>query len=115
MVTGVGAKYSLTGAIFALTLDAGVATDATRDMAGTVLLSSVNTAGFGRIQSHPRSSLLWGNGRSRAQRFKPRWGHGRSRAQRYSPRWGNGRNRAQWERKVLCVTLDDSSRDIDTL
>ena len=37
-----------------------------RSSACTVLLSSMNTAGFGKIQSHPRSSPLWGNGRSRA-------------------------------------------------
>ena len=65
----------------------------------------MNTACFGRIQSHPRSSLLWSTGNSRAQRFSPRWGDGRSRAQWFKPRWCEGRSRAQWERKVFCVTL----------
>ena len=44
-------------------------------------LSSVKTAGPGKIQSYLRSSPRWGNGRSRAQRFSPHWGNGRSRAQ----------------------------------
>ena len=45
-----------------------------------IFLSSVNTAGLCKIQSHRRSSPRWGNGRSRAQRFSPRWCNGRSRA-----------------------------------
>ena len=52
-------------------------------------LSSVNKAGFGKTQSHPRSS--------------PRWGNGRSRAQRFSSRWGNDRSRAQWEKNLTCL------------
>ena len=35
-----------------------------------------------KIQSQPRSSPKWRNGRSRAQRFSPLWGNGRSRAQK---------------------------------
>ena len=46
-------------------------------------------------------SLLWQHLESCL--VSPLWGNGRSRAQRYSPGWGNGRSRAQWEKNLTCL------------
>ena len=81
MVAGTGAKYSFTGAVFALrpalpscTPPLTLAPRTLKELVPHVIrlalsLSSVNTAGSGKIQSHPKSSPLWGNGRSRALKF----------------------------------------------
>ena len=56
--------------------------------------SSVNTAGSGKIKTHPKFILLWGNGRSRAQRIN----HARVivvTTPRGSSTLGNGRGRAR--------------------
>ena len=33
------------------------------------------------------------------------WGNGRSRAQRFIPHWSNGRSRAQWEKNLTCLAF----------
>ena len=133
-IAGTGAKYSFAGAIFALrpalpscTPPLTLGPRTLKELVPHVIrlalsLSSVNTAGSGKIQSHPKSSPLWGNDRSRDQKFihagvtviaapkgsvhagvtvvaaprgSPRWGNGLGRAERFSPRWADSRSRAQ--------------------